>query len=255
VATQRARLSCAARLTVDTDGPLRVVFAGCGRVETFSGAGTFTRAGSGACARNAGLRRAGARPRGRGVRVRLARGDRRPVRVYVLRHSVGRRVIGARVVKRFRARTRSFTWRARGVRPGYYTVRLRMRLAGGAVDERRVVLERRDGRFRRRPASVRRPDCRLLAAFRLSAPVFGGTTGRRLVVRYRLARSARVRVDVLRGRRVVKRLVRSRRVAAGRTRRATLRPRGLARATYRVRLTIRRARAAPRRVTLAARRL
>jgi hypothetical protein len=64
-----------------------------------------------------------------------------------------------------------------------------------------------------------------------------------------------VRLDVLRGRKVVRRLANSRRVRAGRTRRATLLPRGLPRATYRVRLTIRRAGAKPRRITLAARRL
>jgi hypothetical protein len=251
----RARLTCAARLTVDTDGPLRVTFAGCRRVEQFSAAGTFTRAG-GACARAAGFRRAGARPRGRGLRVRLSRRVRRPVTVSVLRHSAGRRVLRrTKRVARFRGRTRSFTWRARGTGRGYYTVRLRMRLGGGRVDERRIVLERRRGRFVRRPASVRRPDCRLLSAFRLGAPVFGGTGARRLAVRYRLVPSARVRVDVLRGRRVVRRLARSRRAPAGRTRRLALRPRGLARGTYRVRLTIRRAGATPRRVSLRARRL
>jgi predicted esterase len=42
----RARITCGAALKVDTDGPVRVVFAGCGRTEAFSGADTFTRAGA-----------------------------------------------------------------------------------------------------------------------------------------------------------------------------------------------------------------
>jgi hypothetical protein len=251
---ERARLSCAARLTVDTDGPVRVVFAGCGRAETFSGAGRFTRAGN-ACATNAGFRRARVRPRGRRVRVAFSRRARRPVTVDVIRHSSGRRAHGPRRVKRFRGRSRGVVWAARGARDGYYTVRLRLRLANGRVDTRRFVLERRNGRFARRPASVKRPDCRVLTAFSLSAPVFGGTTGRRLGVSYRLRSAARVRVDLLRGRKAVRRLAGTRRVAAGRTVRLRVRPRGLRAARHRVRLTIRRPGEAVRRVKLSAQRL
>jgi hypothetical protein len=248
---ERARLTCAARLTVDTDGPVQVIFAGCSRTERFAAAGRFGRA----CARAAGFRRAAVRPRGRGVRITFTRRARRSVRVDVLRHSRGATVLGARRVKRFAARSRSFTWTGGGAGPGYYTVRLRMRLAGGAVDERRFVLERRGRRFVRRPAYVRRPDCAAVAAFRLNAPVFGGTTGRRLRIVYRLTRAARVRVDLMRGGRRVRRLARTQRVRAGRTVRLAVRPRGLPRGTYRVRLTIRRGGARTRRPALTARRL
>jgi hypothetical protein len=255
---ERARITCGAALRVDTDGPVRVVFAGCGRAESFSGAGTFTRARA-ACASTAGLRRFAARPRGRRVRVTFSRRLARRVTVDVLRHSRGRRVLGIRRVARFTKRTRSFTWRARGraaARRGYFTVRLRMRLPDGGVDERRTVLERvRGGRFVRRPPSVRRSPCRVFTRFKVHAPVFGGTDRRRLVVHYALARTASTRVDLVRGRRVVRRLAGARRVRAGRLRTLRVAPRGLDRGRYRVRLTIRRAGARAQSVTLAARRL
>jgi hypothetical protein len=54
---ERARITCGAALTVDTDGPVRVVFAGCGRAEAFSGAGTFKRSRGAACAGSSGPKR------------------------------------------------------------------------------------------------------------------------------------------------------------------------------------------------------
>ena len=74
-------------------------------------------------------------------------------------------------------------------------------------------------------------------------------------MRYALARTARTRLELLRGRRVVRRLAGTKRVRAGRLVSRSLRPRGLPRGRYRVRLTIRRAGAKPQMVTLAARRL
>ena len=264
VQPSRARLTCAARLSVDTDGPVRVVFAGCGRVESFAGAGTFVRSGGGArCARASGFRRVSVRPRSggrRGVRIAFARAAsaQRRVRVDVLRHSRGRHVLASSVVVKFGNRARSFTWRGRGVPPGFYTVRLRARLAGGAVDERRFVLERRGQRFLRRAAYTRRGGCgsAVLSRFTLGAPVFGGTTARRLTIRYRLSRTARVRVDLLtRAGKLARRLTALHRVRAGRTRTIHVRPRGLRRADYRVRLTIHRPGAPTRRYALTARRL
>ena len=255
---ERARITCGAALTVDTDGPVQVVFAGCGRTESFSGAGTFTRAGA-ACASTAGLRRFSARGRGRGVRVTFSRRLARRVTVDVLRHSRGGRALGIRRVARFTRRARSFTWRARGAAAagrGLFTVRLRMRLPGGGVDERRAVLERvRGGRFVRRPASVKRSSCRVFTRFFLDAPAFGGTTARPLRVRYALARTARTRVELLRGRRVVRRLAGTKRVRAGRLQTVRVRPRTLTRGRYRVRLTIRRAGARAQSVALSARKL
>ncbi|MEA2312455.1 MAG: hypothetical protein QOE28_2423, partial [Solirubrobacteraceae bacterium] len=252
----RARLTCAARLTLDTDGPVKVVFAGCGRTETFAAAGTFTRAGGGACATAAGFRSVSVRGRGHGLHVTFSRRARRPVTVDVLRQSAGRLVLTSpRRVKRFAGRTRSFTWSGAGARAGYYTVRLRMKLSSGAVDERDVVLERRGGRFARRSASVRRPTCGSLRAFSLASPVFGGRNARRLRARYRLGRTAKVRVDLVRLGKVVRRVAKARTVAAGKTIRVSVRPAGLARATYGVRLTITAAGRRTTRSTLHARRL
>jgi hypothetical protein len=193
------------------------------------------------------------------VRIAFRRRVARRVTVDILRHSRGGRVLGARRIARFAERRRSFTWRARGAAAagrGFFTVRLRMKLPGGAVDERRAVLERvRGGRFVKRPASVRRSSCRVFTRFVLGAPVFGGTTGRRQTVRYALARTARTRVELLRGRRVVRRLAGTRRVRAGRLQRLRVRPAGLRDGRYRVRLTIVRAGARTQRVTLATRKL
>ena len=125
---ERARITCGAALTVDTDGPVRVVFAGCGRSEAFSGAGTFRRAGA-ACASTAGFRRATVRPRGRGLRVAFSRALRRKVTVDVLRHSRGAQVLGTvRRVERFAARTkRQWPGRAGTPPPGR-----RMRACGAS---------------------------------------------------------------------------------------------------------------------------
>jgi hypothetical protein len=251
----RARLSCGASLRVDTDGPVRVVFAGCGRVESFSGAGVFTRS-SGGCGRTSGFRRVRVRPSRGGARISFRPAVARRVRVDVLRHSRGRTALGSQVVVKFGRRARSFRWRGAGVPPGYYTVRLRARRPGGGLDVRRFVLERRASRFVRRAPFVKRVSCGVLSRFALGSPVFGGRTGRRLAGRYRLARRARVRVDLVRRGKVVRRLARSRSVRAGRTRTVRIRPRGLGRGAYRVRLTIRRTAASkPRRVVLTAHRL
>ena len=251
----RARLSCGASLRVDTDGPVRVVFAGCGRVESFSGAGVFTRT-SGTCGRTTGFRRVSVRPRRGGVRIAFRPSFARRARVDVLRQSRGRTALRPKVVVKFGHRARAFTWRGEGVPPGYYTVRLRAPRAGGGSDVRRFVLERRGGRFVRRAPYVKRVSCKVLSRLSLGSPVFGGRTGRRLTVRFTLARRARVRVDLVRRGKVVRRVARSRMVRAGRARTVRVRPRGLARGAYRVRLTIRRGGGAKaRRVALTAHRL
>ena len=102
-APRRARgVSCAATLSVDTDGP---------RARSSSPAAGAARRSPpparsparGACARTAGFRRARVRPRGRGLRVAFSRTVRRRVTVDVLRHSRGRRAIGARARQAVRA--------------------------------------------------------------------------------------------------------------------------------------------------------
>ena len=233
---ERARLTCNATLRVKTDGRITVTLAGCGRSVTFD------RSGTSRCAGSAALRRARVRASGRRLRVRVPRRSR----IDIFRNSRGRRVVGQRRVKRV-TRRRAFSWTARAA--GVYTVRIR-----AAGDVRRFVVERRGGRWHRRRAFARRPGCGTLRAFALGLPVFGGTTRRKLAVSYRLGARRTARVSVVRGKRVVRRYkAHSRR--AGRTFRMKIRPRGLRRGTYRVRLRLSRKGTKTRRFTLTAKRL
>jgi hypothetical protein len=121
---------------------------------------------------------------------------------------------------------------------GVYVVRFTKRLAGGRVDVRRVVLERRRGKWRRLPEYYRRASCGRLSSFKLTRPVFGGVGRRSLGIAFRLSTRSRVGVKVMRGTRVVKRFRTSVR-APGRTHRLRLSSRGLRRGAYRVVLDVR----------------
>jgi pimeloyl-ACP methyl ester carboxylesterase len=228
----RAKLDCNATLNVKTDGRVTVDLAGCGRTVTFDKSGT---SGCGSTA----LSGAKVRPRGRKLRITL---PRRRTTADVIRDSHGRRVVNRRVARR--VTKRSFTWTAR--RPGVYTVRLR---SGG--DIRRFVVVRRGGRFHRRRGFARRPGCGTLRSYALSLPVFGGTTGKRLKVSYRLGAKRTARVTLLRGKRVVRRF----KARTGTHRTLRIAPRGLRPGLYKVRLTLTRRGATTRRFTLASQRL
>jgi len=168
-----------------------------------------------------------------GLRFRLVRRRRLPVRVDIYRVSAGRRLLGERRVGGVRSARGSFTWRGR-FGPGIYVARFRMYSRGRLYDIRRVVFERARGdRVRPRPQHHRRATCRLLRQFKLERPAFGGRRDVPLRISYRVATPADVTVTVLRGRRVVRRFDR-RRSTAVRTHRITVR--GLARGEYRVRL-------------------
>lgn len=233
----RARLTCGAAVRIVTDGRVVVHLAGCDRTIT-AAAGTTTSAA--VCAVASAVRRVRARPRAHGVRITVRRGTAGGARIDVLRHSTGRgTATSPRRVKRFRSVRRAVTWRARGARDGFYTVRVRL-----AGDMREIVLERRAGRFHTRPSARRHPRCGAIRAFTLTQPVFGGRTHRRLAVRVRLAPGRRGRVELRRGGHVV------RRVAVRTVRTWRIRPAGLRRGAYAVRVLTRGARA-----TLHARRL
>jgi hypothetical protein len=162
------------------------------------------------CVAGGGFSRADVASRGRRVQLAFARKVDRPVQVDVFQQSVGRRVVGERLVARFTGRSRSFTWAGtanragRKVTDGYYLVRYRIATPEGQADVRRMVLRRVNGRFTKRPASYRRAGCDLLTSFKLGRPVFGGRSNRALTAAYRLTRQARVTVAVRRGSRVVK---------------------------------------------------
>ncbi len=218
--------------------------AGAGGSGGQSQAGTDSGGTQGATACTANRALTSARARGAGtrrLRIGFGRSGTRPVQVDVFQQSVGRRVVGERLVARFRDAGEAFTWNGRAnvpgrrVRDGHYMVRFRLRSGNGVVDTRRIVLRRRGGRFQSRPGHFGRVSCRILRKFKLERPVFGGSTRRSLGIAYRLLQRARVSVTVLRKGRVIRRY-RTVRRGAGQTYRLRLRQRGLARGDYRVRV-------------------
>jgi hypothetical protein len=211
-------------------------------------------AGTTACATAAGFRSVATQPRGRRVRLAFARRESQPVNVDIFQVALGRRVIGERLVTRFRSKTSSFEWNGRGARSGYLFARYSMRLPDGRVDVRRKVLRFVNGRFSNQPDFYRRESCALLGSYKLERPVFGGRNGKSLGIAYRVTDNARVRLEVLRGSQTIKTLANEKRVSAGRTYRARTTSRGLRAGNYKIRITVRQG---SRRVTstLVARRL
>ena len=172
-----------------------------------------------------------------GLGFAFKRRTRSPVTVELFQSSTGRRILGNRRVARFTGRTRGFRWAGRrGLEDGFYFARLTARGAGGRADVERVTLERRNGRFARRPAFYRRTSCAQVSSFKLERPVFGGRGNRAIDASYRLSRSGRVTVELLRGTRVVRQLSRASDRRAGRTFRVRVTSEGLPRGDYRVRV-------------------
>lgn len=228
--------------------PNTPAFAGSGALcRAFRGAGDSAGGSTGArCRATNALRSVSARRRGRRVGIAFKRNARSSVDVDVFQNTVGREVIGNRLVARFRDRTRSFEWSGRAtkrrtpVRDGVFTVRFRARDPDGGVDTRRLALVRRHGRFARRPAYAARASCGLVTRYKLGYPAFGGRHNRDVLVSFRLARTARVGVEILRGGKVVRRFATAER-GGGLTHRLRLVAEGLPRGDYRVRLRAKRA--------------
>jgi hypothetical protein len=198
-------------------------------------------AASPACTQPVALRSASVTSKGGRLELGFRRAAQAPVTVDVFQQSVGRRVIGERLVARFSRRTSAVRWDGKANRPGrtitdgYYFVRYR---SGG--ETRRVALRRVDGRWSRRPSFQRPATCDLVRSFKLERPVFGGRTNRALGVSYQVAREAQVTVTVLRGSRTVRRFA-TRTVDARRTVRLRFDAERRSRGDYRVRIDVRRA--------------
>ena len=198
-----------------------------------------------ACTASRALTAASARPAGRGLKIGFRRSVDRPVTVDVFQQSIGRRVIGERLVARFEDAERSFTWngranrRGRTVRDGIFMVRFRLRESNGQIDARRLDRQRTGASWSNRPAHYGREGCTLLRSYKLERPVFGGTGRKSLGIAYRLLDTARVSVTVKRGKRVVKRY-RTATKAAGRTHRVRFSQKNRPRGDYKV--TVRAAR-------------
>ena len=194
-----------------------------------------------ACTASRALTTASVRGAGRGLRIGFTRSVARPVSIDVFRVSQGQRVLTERLVKRFSAKTKAFTWDGRGSKPvgdGYYFVRFTLREASGLTDKRRLVLQRSHGRWHLRPAYYGRLGCATVRSFKLLRPVFGGPGRRALGISVVLTRPASVAVTVRHGKRVVKRFA-ARFVAANRTYRVSLPSKRLARGDYRVSIEVR----------------
>lgn len=187
-----------------------------------------------ACGNAAGLRAARATPSGRGARLRFARTGPGTVDIDVFQVSRGRTVTRYTMVGHWVNRSRAVAWRPRRLSDGFYVVRYRLR--GSVPDARRVVLERRGGRFFTRPAIGLRPRCGVVRRFEVNKPVFGGRTGASLRLRLTLNRRARVTVDLLRGSRVVRRVAR-RSLARNRAEKFVVGASGLRPGRYTVRVT------------------
>ncbi|MDQ3632040.1 MAG: hypothetical protein M3417_12375, partial [Actinomycetota bacterium] len=111
---------------------------------------------------------------------------------------------------------------------------------GANADVRRLVLERRNGRFVKRGEYQRRSTCAALTSFKLGRPLFGGRTNRPIAISFRLADPARVTVTVLRGKKVVKTFGPTQR-RADVTHRLRVGAKGRARGEYVVRIRVPRA--------------
>lgn len=195
-----------------------------------------------ACVAKGGFKTVGVTPAGSGARFAFTRKVSAKASVSVFQQSAGRTITGERLVARFTNKAASITWngratqRGRRLADGFYFVRYTIG-RGSEADVRRVVLERRRGRFVKRADFYRRATCDALPSFKLERPVFGGRTDRALNVSFRLADPARVTVTVLRGTEVIKRFGPTAR-RGGVTQRLRLGAKGLARGDYRLRISL-----------------
>jgi hypothetical protein len=210
-----------------------------------------------ACRSRLTFRSVSAVGRGRRAKLSFSRRGSADVQVDVFQSTVGRRVIGERLVARFKNRKRSFVWNGRANRAGRRVrdcyLFVRFKTGPGRGEARRIPLRRVGGRLSRRPGFQRRDTCDLLTSYKLERPAFGGRTGRPLGISFRLSRAGTARLRVTRGAHTVKTYALRVRMGA-RTKRLHLSARGLPRGDYRFRLVVRSRRAVTR-STLLARRL
>jgi hypothetical protein len=179
---------------------------------------------------------------GPGLEFVVSRREKRPFGVQVVQQARGRHLVRNHLVASFTGKTKTFAWDGAGAIDGWYVVRVRMRLAGGGADIRRISLHRRGGKFVNRPASYLKNPCGALSVFKLQRPVFGGNRNRALKITYKLPRGVdKVQVVARAHGRVLKRFKNSG-TRGGRTYQLLLPARGIKRGTdVRVRLTVTRA--------------
>ncbi|HYH58468.1 MAG TPA: hypothetical protein VD790_04535 [Thermoleophilaceae bacterium] len=153
--------------------------------------------GGDACAAASGFNFVGARPERNGKQVRFLVGRRSAagVDVTTYRRSQGRRVI-RRKVRTFRNQSGDFTWAPRRAKKGFYDTRFVTRAPNGKKDVRHVSLRRKRGRFFLIPYFDYRNTCGLIKHATLGRSVFNGRRRTPLRVRFTLAQSARVKIQL-----------------------------------------------------------
>lgn len=198
---------------------------------------------SSACVPTKLIKSASAQPSGR--RLRLAFSATAPVSIDLYHQSAGTRVLGERLVARFRDAKGSTSWngrdrKGRALPDGIYVVRFTARRSDGISEGRRIPLARSNGRFRVLPAYADRDGCGIVRTFKLERPVFGGATNRALNLSFKLGEQATATVEVRRGQRVVKTFS-SQTYAADRLHRlrVSVKPSSFPRGRYTVVLTVR----------------
>jgi hypothetical protein len=163
-----------------------------------------------ACASAAGFNKASISPKGKSVKFTVDRREKKPFSVEVFQQTQGRKVIGNRLVARFKGKKKSFAWngkdrKGRRLSAGNYFVRFKMKTSNGATDTRRATLAFKGGRFKNAPDFYQRVDCGIYKSLKLSSSAFGGTTNAPLGIAYKLAVPAKaVTIKVSVGSKVIK---------------------------------------------------
>ena len=142
------------QLYVERDQTVNVGLT-CGQVAAGAPAPAPAAPAAPTCQTPQGFRRVDVQRRGSGLRVTFSRFVANRVTVDIYQTSKGRKVIATKRVKRYTNRNGSFNWNGRAtgnkrLSDGIYYVQVRMTDASRRVDSRRVVVERKNGRFTKR---------------------------------------------------------------------------------------------------------
>jgi hypothetical protein len=163
-----------------------------------------------ACASAAGFRSTRAKGAGRGVDVAVDKRADRPYAVDFFQVSSGRSVVRERLVRRFTDVQGNLRWdgkdrKGRKLTDGFYFARLKMKLADGSTDTRRLTLRRKGGKFSAFSDFYQRTDCGVFRSFKLGSAAFGGRKNTPLTGAYRLTTQAKsVKIEAIAGSKVVK---------------------------------------------------
>jgi hypothetical protein len=142
----------------------------------------------------------------RRLRFTLPKATKKASRIDIFQVSTGRRIYRERLVGRFHTKRARFDWngrsnqRSRHTTNGFYFARVTR--PGSAIS--RLVLERRNGKWRNRPDFYLRGTCGVLTFAKFERPVFGGTRKLPLRYGYRVGKASTVRAQIWKGKKLIK---------------------------------------------------